>query len=527
MSGSEEIQSAASPMSTPSTHAPEPRPAAPHARPSRLAALRRSLTGLAFLAAAGLAWWWLSTHHFAGTEHEDHAAPGASGSGRPAEPAAPAVVTLPPGVAADEIDMAEVVTRPMQNRLTVPGRLDYDASSRLEYDSPVDGIVSRLFVTVRQHVDKGASLAAVSSPEVGVARDEVKKREDDREIARKAADWANTVADNVQSLLVTLESHPPLDVVEEQFAGHVLGEYREKIMAAYSRLLYVEKVQAGTQQLGEGGVLSGRIIDERTSNLEVARASFTAACESAKFTTLQERDKAKAALEQAERLVRVSRENLRTLVGSRLEASDADVDDDVADGEISAIVLRTPFAGIVDEIFVSRGQRVKSGDQLFVVADTSDLWVRAQVHEKQWTTVELAEGQEVRVTVPGAAEHRTTARVKHIGGTVDAESRSVAIVGSLTNDDAHYKPGMFVWVELPQGEPHEALAVPAAAVMRHEGKAFVFTPTDDGGFRRTDVETGIETDNLVEITRGLQAGQRVVARGAFLVKSELLLEDEG
>ena len=513
-------------MSTPAAQPHEPKAANSHSRPSQLAALRRGLTGFVFLGLGGLAWWWLSTHHFTGTEHDDHAAPVDVAQG-PAEPDGSGVVSLPPGVAADAIDMAEVVTRPMQNRLTVPGRLDYDASSRLDYDSPVDGIVSRLFVTVRQHVDKGASLAAVSSPDVGMARDEVKKREDDRDIARKAADWANTVADNVQSLLATLESHPPLDDIEKQFAGHVLGDYREKIMAAYSRLLYVEKVQAGTQQLGEGGVLSGRIIDERTSNLEVARASFAAACESAKFTTLQERDKANAALEQAERLVQVSRENLRTLVGSRLEATDADVDDDVAGGEISAISLRTPFAGIVEEIFVSRGQRVKSGDQLFVVADTSNLWVRAQVHEKQWTTVELAEGQEVRVTVPGAAEHRTTARVKHIGGTVDAESRSVPIVASLTNDDAHYKPGMFVWVQLPQGEPRQALAVPAAAVMRHEGKAFVFTPTDDGGFRRTDVDTGIESDDLVEITRGLQAGQRVVARGAFLVKSELLLEDEG
>ncbi len=514
-------------MNTPAAHPPEPPPTAGHRRPSRLAAVRRGLTGFAFLVAAGLAWWWLATHHFTSTEHDDHAAAPAAGVERSEKPAAAAVVNLPPGVAADEIDLAEVVARPMQDRLTVPGRLDYDARSRLDYDSPVDGIVSRLFVTVRQRVDKGASLAAVSSPDVGEARDEVKKREDDYAIARKAADWADTIAFNVHALLTALESHPPLDEVEKQFAGQVLGDYREKIMAAYSRLLYVEKVQAGTRQLGEGGVLSGRIIDERTSNLEVARASFTAACESAKFTTTQERDKATAELQQAERLVRVSKENLRTLVGSRLEAADVDIDDEASGDEISAIVLRTPFAGIVEEIFVSRGQRVKSGERLFVVADTSNLWVRAQVHEKQWTTVELAEGQEVRVTVPGAAEHRTTARVNHIGGTVDAESRSVAIVGSLTNDDAHYKPGMFVWVELPQGEPHEGLAVPSAAVMRHEGKAFVFTPDGDGGFRRTDVETGIETDDVVEITRGLQAGQRVVARGAFLVKSELLLEDEG
>jgi multidrug efflux pump subunit AcrA (membrane-fusion protein) len=85
---------------------------------------------------------------------------------------------------------------------------------------------------------------------------------------------------------------------------------------------------------------------------------------------------------------------------------------------------------------------------------------------------------------------------------------------------------MFVWVALPQGRAREVLAVPAAAVMRHEGRAFVFVPDADG-FRRVDIDTGIESDDFVEVTRGLTAGQQVVDRGAFLLKSELLLEDEG
>ena len=100
------------------------------------------------------------------------------------------------------------------------------------------------------------------------------------------------------------------------------------------------------------------------------------------------------------------------------------------------------------------------------------------------------------------------------------------LVAELKNDDAHYKPGMFVWVDLPQGELREALAVPAAAIVRHEGKAFVFVSETAGRFRRVDVETGITSGDFVEVKKGLQAGQQVVSRGAFLLKSELLLEDE-
>ena len=88
------------------------------------------------------------------------------------------------------------------------------------------------------------------------------------------------------------------------------------------------------------------------------------------------------------------------------------------------------------------------------------------------------------------------------------------------------RSGSFARVLFPTGK-RSVLAVPAAAVMRHEGRAFVFTPADTEGFRRIDIETGIEADDFVEVKRGLEPGQKIVAKGAFLLKSELLLEDEG
>lgn len=509
---------------------PQPAPRLPAADWARL---RRGVTGAALLAAGAAAWWWLSTHHFGDVGHADVAPQAAASGAAAARPAD--LVTLPAGDAAARITLVVAEQRRLRDHLTVPGRLDYDARYRLDYESPVDGIVSRVFAKVRQRVAKGESLAEVSSPAVGTARDDVRKREDDRQIERKAAEWEATIATNVAALLAALEGHPPLEQIEEQFKDRVLGNYRETILGAYSRLLYVEKVDAGTRQLGAGGVLSGRIVEERTSNREIAKASFAATCEEALFQTRQDRDKARARLEQAERLVQVAREHLRTLVGSKLEADVGgqgaadgvvDVEGQGDAGTLSTLVLRTPFAGIVEDVFVARGERVQAGDRLFVVADTSTLWVRAQIHERQWTTVEVQEGQEVAVNVPGSAEHNTTARINHVGATVEAESRSVPLVAELENDDAHYKPGMFVWVDLPQGQERAGLAVPVAAVMRHGGQAFVFVPAGAGRYRRVDIVIGDESQGYVEVKSGLESGQQVVAEGAFLLKSELLLEQE-
>ncbi len=519
---------------SPATVNPLPESAAGKSAKGRLF---RRFSGLGFLAIGGAAWWWLATHHFGGVNDQAHGPDAHPTAAQVAEGAKPspgitptASVTLPASAqTAAGIQLAVATVQPLREHLTVPGRIDYDARHRLDYASPVDGIVTQVLVNVRQKVAKGAALAALSSPDVGTARDDVRRREDDRQIEKKAAEWATTIADNVESLLDAIVSHPPLAEIEKQFQDRLLGSYREKILGSYSRLIYVERVSAGTKSLGDGGVLSGRIIEERASNLEVAAANFTAACEEARFLTRQDRDRARASLEQADRLVQISRENLRTLVGSRLEADPADengVESPGESGSLSALVLRTPFDGIVEDIFIARGERARVGDRLFVVADTSMLWVRAQIHEREWTAVDVSEGQPVRVIVPGADVHETTAVVNHVGATVESESRSVPLVAELKNTDAHFKPGMFVWVDLPQGELREALAVPASAVMQHDGKSFVFVPDGPDRFRRVDVTTGIESGDSLEILSGMAAGQQVVSRGAFVLKSELLLEKE-
>ncbi|MFM8953106.1 MAG: efflux RND transporter periplasmic adaptor subunit [Planctomycetaceae bacterium] len=491
---------------------------APAARPI-LSRIRRSLTGLAFLVAGGLAWWWLTTHHFGGVSHDDGHA-----GGEAAVAAAPDdVVSLPAATAAADVTVVTVGRVPLRDHVTVPGRIDYDARRQIDYAAPVDGIVSQMLVRVRQRVKAGDPLAELSSRDVGMARNDVRKCMADLAIAVKAADWAATIQKNVEAMLGALDAHPPLDDVEKRFGKELLGNYRDRILGSYSKLLQAEKVRASTSSLETGGVLSGRIVEERQSNLEVARERYLAECEEARFLTRQERDTSASEREQAERVLEISREHLRALVGN---SEGGDAAGDQPDDSLSTLVLRSPIDGLVEDIFVARGERVEPGKRMFVVADTTTLWVRALVHERQWTAVEVADGQTVKVTVPGASVHETTATINHVGATVEAESRSVPLVAELDNDDAHYKPGMFVWVDLPQGELREAVAVPAEAVMRHDGKAFVFVPEPDGRFRRREVQTGIETDALIEITRGLTEGEEVVSRGAFLLKSRLLLEKE-
>ena len=502
------------PVSSPTSAAHPP-------QPTRLQSAIRGVSLVAVLACLGLAWWWLSNHHLTEDSPEQ----------KTAEAAAPAgvaeLVTASEGVA---ISLVAVVTRPLRDELTVPGRLDYDARKRVDYLAPVEGIVTAVDVLVRQAVTAGDILAELSSREVGVARDHVSKCEADQQIAADVAEWATVLASNVTALLAALEPHPPLAQVQDAFANRPLGDNREGILGTYSALLHAEKVSAGTKTLVEGGLLSGRIVEEREANLEAALAIFRSVCEEARFDTGRAKKQAEADLQQAERQLEIAREHLRALVGSsnpqRQTASQEPTSKHARDS-LSTLDLRSPIAGVVEDVFVARGERVISGQRLFVVADTSTLWVRAQIHERQWPTVEVTPGEPVRVLMPGMESQETIAQVNHVGSVVEEESRSVPLVAVLDNNDAHYKPGMFVWVELPQGEIRDRLAVPTEAVMRHEGRAFVFVPAGVASFRRRDIRTGIETKQFTEVLQGLTAGDQVVVEGVFVLKSRLLIEQDG
>jgi hypothetical protein len=102
----------------------------------------------------------------------------------------------------------------------------------------------------------------------------------------------------------------------------------------------------------------------------------------------------------------------------------------------------------------------------------------------------------------------------------------------LHNASHALKPGRFVTAQLPLAGPGaEGTTVPSEAVQRLFGLTAVFVETVPGTFELRSIETGRESAGKVEVRRGLRDGERVVTRGAFVLKSELLkssvaVEDE-
>ena len=163
---------------------------------------------------------------------------------------------------------------------------------------------------------------------------------------------------------------------------------------------------------------------------------------------------------------------------------------------------------------------------MFVLADTRQLWIAADLREREWSMLNIAPESELIVESPALPNQKFAAKLYYIGREVSQESNAVPLVATIDNSKGLLRPGLFVRITLANGEHKPRLAVPSSAVVEHDQKKFVFIGESEDTFRRVDVTTGLEQGEMVEITHGLESGMQVVTRGGFILKSELLLESE-
>jgi membrane fusion protein, heavy metal efflux system len=417
-----------------------------------------------------------------------------------------------------QLHVTKCQMRELADMRTVPGKITYNESKRLDIKTPVEGVVQKVLVGQSQSVKKDESLAVLSSPEIGLARDAVAQNKADLALARKAAARTEQIAANLAELLELLNQHPQPAEIEKKFSNKVLGNHRQEVVAAYSKLYLAETVAADTRPLEKSGAISGRLAQERHTDREVAKAAFQTACEQSQFEINQARDKTRAAVEHAERLVAVSCRQLESLGGACSES-------ELTSGSaLSELVVRSPFDGVIQERLTVPAARVSADQPLFILANTDTLWVSAEVPERDWHSLGDGGQQELAVRAPSLPHSETAARVKFIEGKISPETRTQTIVGEMDNRHKKFRPGMFVWVSVPMTKARPVLAVPASAIVDHEQARFVFVADAPDTFRRLDVGIGIETPDWVEITRGLKDGDKVVDQGTFVLKSELLLE---
>lgn len=179
--------------------------------------------------------------------------------------------------------------------------------------------------------------------------------------------------------------------------------------------------------------------------------------------------------------------------------------------------LQSPFDGVVIKVNAAPGKVVEPADDLFTIADLSQVWVQAEVYEKDLGRVRLGQTATVRLdTYPG---ERFTGRVTYIGDFLDPQTRTARVRCEIANPGTRLKLDMFASVQLPTMFVRTAVAVPQAALQQIEGRDVVFVSKGQTAFEARTVKTGNTVQGMTEIVEGLREGEPVVVQGAFHLKS--------
>ncbi|MEP6671415.1 MAG: efflux RND transporter periplasmic adaptor subunit [Chthoniobacter sp.] len=186
--------------------------------------------------------------------------------------------------------------------------------------------------------------------------------------------------------------------------------------------------------------------------------------------------------------------------------------------------VSAPRDGIVVEKMVVEGQMVEAGMKLYRVADLSTVWVQAQVYEQDLGFIKL--GQEALVSLSYLPDRKFRGRVTYIYPTVDEKTRTAKVRMEFHNPGFFLKPGMFATVQIESEIADDAVLVPDMAVLRSGEKNTVFIALDGGKFEPRTVTLGARSENYTyQVRSGLEAGERVVTSGQFMLDSESQLRE--
>jgi len=396
------------------------------------------------------------------------------------------VALTPEAMKTAGIEIGQVTERPAVALLSVAGAVEANAEREQTIVPLVAGRVATVNVSLGQRVARGSALATIESPQVAELAGEL------------------------------LEAKSKLSLATANVERVRMGANRAGVISAKAKLDLAEKNLTRQRRLFEIGAGSAKDVQSAEAEHTTAKAEYDF---QSNVALSREAQTAEAEREAA----RVTVERLR----QALVAIGANPDQE---GANASITVTAPITGVITKRAVNPGVGVKEGDTLFAIADLTTVWVMANVPEAQVSRLRV--GSRAQVKAQAGGEGPIAGRVNFIDSQVNTETHTVRVRMEAPNTRERLKAGMFVEVGFPDaisdgapGAPGAMeVAIPSEAVQRLAERPAVFVPEENepGHFKVRFVELGGEVDGRRRVTEGLKPGERIVVKGSFALKSQLL-----
>ena len=183
------------------------------------------------------------------------------------------------------------------------------------------------------------------------------------------------------------------------------------------------------------------------------------------------------------------------------------------------VPLRAPFDGRVIMRNITRGEVVETQQKFFTVANLTNVWVVGNVPEKDVRFIR--KDQRVDVILAAYPHAIFSGTITYIGDTLDPATRTMRLRVTAPNPDRLLKPEMFAVMRVYAASSPDELSLPIEAVQNGPAGMMVFVQRGAGEFEARAVKLGDEQGDLVQVLDGVRAGELVVTKGAFALKSEM------
>ena len=288
-------------------------------------------------------------------------------------------------------------------------------------------------------------------------------------------------------------------------AGDVLYEI-DSSEVAEAKADYLKKVAA---------LKLARKTAEREANLFAKKISAEVEMQEAKTRQVE------AEIELANARTRLTRSGLS---GKEIELLGNSATNNVT----GIIAIRAPLNGTLLEGHVNTGEFVESGKELFVLSDLSEVWVWANLKESDTFALNPSGNRiAAEVSAQGSGDKKYQGTLDIISGMMHEQTRTIRARITVLNPEGLLRPGMFVNVKLLLPGDANVITVPKVSVLTDEGRPFVFVHKEGDFWIRRPVTLGETFGDQVIIRNGLTSGQKIIADGSFLLKSDVLRKKMG
>jgi RND family efflux transporter MFP subunit len=183
------------------------------------------------------------------------------------------------------------------------------------------------------------------------------------------------------------------------------------------------------------------------------------------------------------------------------------------------LTLFSPANGIVTKRMVTQGMYVKSGMPLLEVADLSTIWVDTDIYQYELPWIKV--GQPVTMTLDYLPGETFPGKIDYLYPYLQEATRTAKVRLRFPNPGLRLKPEMFAQVKIESPVTHNAVVVPADAVIDTGLKQHVFIALGQGRFEPREVKLGVlGNDGRREVLSGLKGGEDVVVSAQFMLDSE-------